>query len=78
MERDDDNTGAKPKQIKGKARPKKVIEESRPSPLGRRIVPRVDSAIKVKAEKEAIRKQKLKVHTLMTLNIRPDVLQVVV
>lgn len=59
-ERDDDSAGAKPKLIKGKARPKKVIEESRPSPLGRRIVPRVDSAIKVKAEKEAIRKQKLK------------------
>ena len=49
------------KLIKGKARPKKVVQDAMPSPLGRRIVPRVDSAMKVKAEKEAIKKQKLKV-----------------
>ena len=61
MERDDVSGAVKQSKLKGKARPKKVIEESKPSPLGRRIVPRVDSAIKIKAEKEAIKKQRRKV-----------------
>ncbi|KAL3855352.1 hypothetical protein ACJMK2_014568 [Sinanodonta woodiana] len=63
QERDDDVAHLnKPIKItKGKGKPRKIaIEETKPSPMGRRVVPRVDSAFKIKAEKEAIRKQKLK------------------
>lgn len=45
----------------GKLKPKKAKIETEPSPMGRRIQPRIDSAMKVKAEKDAARKIKAKV-----------------
>nr|KAG5713710.1 hypothetical protein BaRGS_024337 [Batillaria attramentaria] len=45
----------------GKLKPKKTMVETLPSPMGRRIQPRIDSAMKVKAEKDAARKMKAKV-----------------
>ena len=42
-------------------RVKKLLQEALPSPAGRRVEPRVDSATKVKAEKEAIKRLKAKV-----------------
>ena len=72
QEREDEVTGAlKPSKVGkgGKARPKKIVEVCKPSPLGRRIVPRVDSAIKVKAEKEAMKKQRQKVGIAVMLGL---------
>ncbi|XP_025107253.1 DNA topoisomerase 2-alpha-like isoform X3 [Pomacea canaliculata] len=45
----------------GKLKPKKALVDTQPSPIGRRIVPRIDSAMKVKAEKDAARKFKARV-----------------
>lgn len=51
----------KPVKQKGKLIPRKPIEETRPSPMGRRVEPRVDTAMKNKAKQEAARKVKDKV-----------------
>ncbi|XP_067685534.1 DNA topoisomerase 2-alpha-like isoform X1 [Haliotis asinina] len=43
----------------GKVR-KMPIQETLPSPMGRRVVPRVDSAMKIKATKDAAKKSRMK------------------
>ena len=44
----------------GKVKSKKAMVDTQPSPMGRRIQPRIDSAMKMKAEKaEAAKKTKL-------------------
>ena len=44
----------------GKVKSKKAMVDTQPSPMGRRIQPRIDSAMKIKAEKaEAAKKTKL-------------------
>lgn len=43
-----------------KMKPKKPVIETEPSPMGRRVQPRIDSAMKVKAEKDAAKKLKAK------------------
>ena len=43
----------------GKVKSKKAFEDTRPSPMGRRVQPRIDSAMKLRAEKaEAAKKTK--------------------
>ncbi|CAH1789869.1 unnamed protein product [Owenia fusiformis] len=51
----------------GRAKPKKfAIEQTMASPYGRRVVPIIDSNLRQKGEKEAIRKQKKKDKTVKT------------
>ncbi|KAL8625295.1 hypothetical protein ACOMHN_030053 [Nucella lapillus] len=59
-EREDMKMAGKPaKQGKvGKLKSKKAIEQIQPSPVGRRIQPRIDSATKMRAEKADARKTK--------------------
>ena len=45
----------------GKVKSKKATLDTQPSPMGRRIQPRIDSAMKLKAEKAAALKTKAKV-----------------
>jgi len=47
---------------KGKHRPKKLpMTETKPSPMGRRVVPVIDAALRAKVEAAAAKKQKAKV-----------------
>jgi len=47
---------------KGKHRPKKLpMAETRPSPMGRRVEPVIDAALRAKVEAAAAKKQKAKV-----------------
>ncbi|XP_071112129.1 DNA topoisomerase 2-alpha-like isoform X2 [Haliotis cracherodii] len=64
QERNDEeiSRNVKPKSAKpGKQKARKMpIQETMPSPMGRRVVPRVDSAMKIKATKEAAKKSRMK------------------
>ncbi|KAL5005907.1 hypothetical protein ScPMuIL_017065 [Solemya velum] len=52
---------AKPiKTAKGRMKPAKVQLETKPSPMGRRVEPRIDSAMKLKAMKVAAKSQRMK------------------
>ncbi|KAJ8320492.1 hypothetical protein KUTeg_002079 [Tegillarca granosa] len=61
-ERDDELLAInKPVKQKGKLKPRKPIEETKPSPMGRRVEPRVDTAMKNKAKQDAAKKIKDKI-----------------
>jgi hypothetical protein len=64
VEREDESASFnKPVKIKGKAKPRKVMElETKPSPMGRRVVPRIDSTMKNKVHAAAAKKARDKVH----------------
>lgn len=68
-EREDEQTaGNKMVKVKGKAKPRKVMElQTKPSPMGRRVVPRVDSAIRNKAQAAAAKKIRDKVNVKCSL-----------
>ncbi|XP_041374338.1 DNA topoisomerase 2-alpha-like isoform X2 [Gigantopelta aegis] len=59
QEREDNIVHLKSKVVKGKSgKPRKIVNEVMPSPLGIRVEPRIDSGMKIKAEKDAARKLK--------------------
>ncbi|KAK3082863.1 hypothetical protein FSP39_007418 [Pinctada imbricata] len=64
QEREDDNANMnKTAKIKGKVKSRKILaQETMPSPVGRRVVPRVDTAMRQKAEQaqKKINKDKIK------------------
>ena len=69
-ERDDEAAGTQKLQKhaggsgdgKGKHRPKKLpMAETRPSPMGRRVLPVIDATLRAKVEALAAKKQKAKV-----------------
>ena len=56
----------------GKGKSKKALIETQPSPIGRRVQPRIDSAMKMKAEKADAKKTKAaKVHFCFTALCMP-------
>ena len=59
---DDDNTGtvivAKSGKGKGKCRQRVTVSETKPSQMGRRVIPRIDPAIIARAGQEANAKRK--------------------
>lgn len=63
VEREDESASFnKPVKIKGKAKPRKVMElETKPSPMGRRVVPRIDSTMKNKVHAAAAKKARDKI-----------------
>jgi len=74
-EREDEAAGTQKKHAggsgdgKGKQRPKKMpMAETRPSPMGRRVTPVIDAALRAKVEAAAAKKQKAKV-TLYLLTV---------
>ncbi|XP_078324208.1 DNA topoisomerase 2-alpha-like isoform X3 [Crassostrea virginica] len=51
---DEMQSSSKPVKIKGKVKARKVVEQmNKPSPMGRRVVPRIDTAMKNKADAAA-------------------------
>ena len=60
---DEMQSSSKPVKIKGKVKARKVVEQmNKPSPMGRRVVPRIDTAMKNKADAAANKLLKAKVH----------------
>lgn len=61
QERDDATSGDKKQKAAAKGnRAKKLLQEAQPSPTGRRVEPRIDSAMKKKADAEVLKKMKAK------------------
>lgn len=61
QEREDDQVGQNKhaaNDAKGRKQPKKLMLETKPSPMGRRVMPVVDAALRAKVEAAAAKKRK--------------------